>query len=295
MNQRIAVRAIIRKDEKTLLLRRAEGRPTILGKYELPGGKLGYGEQPEDALRRYLHDEAGLHIQTAQLFDAVTYIDHDDRDIQYGVITYLVSLTDSQHELQLSKNYDKYQWIKVQNIQQDEITDLTQLLLGIVEQEALTHEVTDKKNTLVANNSTSEKITIFSDGGSRGNPGPSACGYVIVNPRQEVIDEGGEYLGITTNNQAEYHGVRLGLERAIVLGYKRVDFKIDSMLVVNQMNGIYKIKNRELWPINERIHELMKQFDKVTFSHVRREFNQLADGMVNKTLDAHIADQQDKV
>jgi len=295
MNQRIAVRAIIRKDEKTLLLRRADGRPTILGKYELPGGKLGYGEQPEDALRRYLYDEAGLHIQTAQLFDAVTYVDHDDRDIQYGVITYLVSLTNTQQDIQLSKSYDKYQWVKVQNIQQNEITDLTQLLLGIIQQEALTHEITDKVNKSVANNSTLEKITIFSDGGSRGNPGPSACGYVIVNARQEAIDEGGEYLGITTNNQAEYHGVRLGLERAITLGYKRVDFKIDSMLVVNQMNGIYKIKNRELWPINERIHELMKQFDKVTFSHVRREFNQLADGMVNKTLDAHIAEQQHKV
>ena len=295
MNQRIAVRAIIRKDEKTLLLRRADGRPTILGKYELPGGKLGYGEQPEDTLRRYLYDEAGLHIQTAQLFDAVTYVDHDDRDIQYGVITYLVSLTNTQQDIRLSKSYDKYQWVKVQNIQQDEITDLTQLLLGIIQQEALTHEVADKANKSVANNSTLEKITIFSDGGSRGNPGPSACGYVIVNSRQEAIDEGGEYLGITTNNQAEYHGVRLGLERAITLGYKRVDFKIDSMLVVNQMNGIYKIKNRELWPINERIHELMKQFDKVTFSHVRREFNQLADGMVNKTLDAHIAEQQHKV
>ena len=92
MNQRIAVRAIIRKDEKTLLLRRANGRPSILGKYELPGGKLDYGEQPEDALARYLKDEAGLIIQTAQLFDVLTYIDHDDRDIQYVFILYLVSL-----------------------------------------------------------------------------------------------------------------------------------------------------------------------------------------------------------
>lgn len=295
MNQRIAVRAIIRKDEKTLLLRRANGRPTILGKYELPGGTLAYGEQPEDALRRYLHDEAGLHIQTAQLFDAVTYIDHDDRDIQYGIITYLVSLANIQHEVTLSPKYDKYQWAKVQNVQQNEITDLTQLLLGIIEQETLTNGIKEANDISVANNATQEKVTIFSDGGSRGNPGPSACGYVIINESQEVTDEGGEYLGITTNNQAEYHGVRLGLERAIELGYRRVDFKIDSMLVVNQMNGIYKIKNRELWPINERIHELMKQFDKVTFSHVRREFNQLADGMVNKTLDAHIVEQQHKV
>ncbi|MNH27411.1 bifunctional RNase H/acid phosphatase [compost metagenome] len=85
--------------------------------------------------------------------------------------------------------------------------------------------------------------------------------------------------------------MRIGLERALSLGIKRVDFRIDSMLVVNQMNGIYKIKNRELWPINERIRGLMTQFDKVSFSHVRREFNRLADGMVNRTLDEHESDQ----
>ena len=86
MQQRLSVRAIINEDGKALLLKRGNGRSTILGKYELPGGKLAYGEQPEDALRRYLHDDAGLHIQSSQLFDAVTYIDHDDRAIQYGVI-----------------------------------------------------------------------------------------------------------------------------------------------------------------------------------------------------------------
>lgn len=288
MNQRISVRAIIKKDGKTLLLRRANGRKTILGKYELPGGRLEYGEQPEDALRRYLHDDSGLHVQTAQLFDAVAYIDHDERDIQYIVVVYLVSLENSQHGITLSTNYDKYQWAKPHNLKQDALTDLTQLVLGIIEQDQIVHQTVqgdDKKTTV------SDKITVFSDGGSRGNPGPSAAGFIIVNSRQEAIDEGGEYLGITTNNQAEYHGVRLGLERALQLGYKRVDFKIDSMLVVNQMNGIYTIKNRELWPINERIRELITHFDKVTFSHVRREFNQLADGMVNRTLDQHLTQQ----
>ena len=95
------------------------------------------------------------------------------------------------------------------------------------------------------------------------------------------------YLGITTNNQAEYHGVRLGLEKALEMGAATIDFRIDSMLVVNQLNGTYKIKNRELWPINERIIELASKFEKVTFMHVKREFNQLADGMVNKILNAH--------
>src|SRR5690606_18292085 len=102
------------------------------------------------------------------------------------------------------------------------------------------------------------------------------------------IYEGGSYLGITTNNQAEYHGVRLGLEKARELGARSVTFHIDSLLVVNQLNGVYVIKNRELWPIHERIKELISQFDKVTFSHVKREFNQKADGMVNKILDARV-------
>lgn len=287
MKQRLSVRAIINEDGKALLLRRNNGRSSILGKYELPGGKLAYGEQPEDALRRYLHDDAGLHIQSSQLFDAVTYIDYDDRAIQYGVIVYLVNLTPQRHPMKLSGNYSKYKWHSMSNIQQSELTDLTQLLLGIIQQETLTEKSTEKTQLNDVNKSSEDAIVIYSDGGSRGNPGPSAAGYVVLNSSQEVIAEGGEYLGITTNNQAEYQGVRLGLEKAIELGYKKVDFKIDSMLVVNQMKGFYKIKNRELWPINERIRMLMTQFDRVTFTHVNRQFNQLADGMVNKTLDAH--------
>lgn len=288
MNQRISVRAIVRNNEKTLLLRRANGRSTILGQYELPGGKLDYGEQPEDALRRYLHDDAGLHIQTMQLFDAVTYVDHDDRDIQYGVIVYLVSLAQADRPVRLNQNYDKYIWQKVQNIQRNTVTDLSQLLLGIIQQKQLTDESNEKVRFKDVKYASDIATIIYSDGGSRGNPGPSAAGYVIMNQQQEILDQGGEYLGITTNNQAEYQAVRLGLEKAHAMGLRTIDFRIDSMLVVNQMNGIYKIKNRELWPINERIRELMTHFEKVSFSHVRREFNQLADSMVNQTLDAHI-------
>lgn len=287
MKQRLSVRAIINEDGKALLLKRSNGRPTILGKYELPGGKLAYGEQPEDALRRYLHDDAGLHIQSAQLFDAVTYIDYDDRAIQYGVIVYVVSLAPQRHPMKLSGNYNKYKWHSMSNVHQSELTDLTQLLLGIIQQEELTDKALAKTNINDVNKSSDDAIVIYSDGGSRGNPGPSAAGYVVLNSRQEVIAEGGEYLGITTNNQAEYQGVRLGLEKALELKYKKVDFKLDSMLVVNQMKGYYKIKNRELWPIHERIRLLMEKFDRVTFTHVNRQFNQLADGMVNKTLDAH--------
>jgi len=287
MKQRLSVRAIINDGGKALVLRRANGRPTILNKYELPGGKLAYNEQPEDALRRYLHDDAGVHIQSTQLFDAVTYIDHDDRGIQYGVIVYLVTPVSDGRPIKLNGNYNKYQWHSMSDFQQLELTDLTQLLLGIIQQAEITDKTFKTVKLSGAKNTAHNAVTIFTDGGSRGNPGPSAAGFIIIDPQQQVMAQGGEYIGITTNNQAEYHGVRLGLEKAIELKIKRVDFKIDSMLVVNQMKGFYKIKNRELWPIHERIRELMTAFEKVTFTHVRREFNQLADGMVNKTLDEH--------
>ncbi len=292
MKQRVSVRAIVQQEGRTLLLRRSTGRESILGKYELPGGKLAYGEQPEDALRRYLHDDAGLHIKSAQLFDAVTYIDHDDNSLQYIVITYNVSLAPLySHNVKLSGNYDRYRWQKLSKSHQEELTDLTQLLLGIMEQEAIADESIEVQQADDDKNTSEVTVTIYADGGSRGNPGPSAAGYIMLNSQQQVIAQDGEYLGITTNNQAEYQGVRLGLEKAAAYGATRVDFRLDSMLVVNQMNGLYRIKNRELWPIHERIRGLIKQFHKVTFSHVQREFNQLADGVVNKTLDEYLANR----
>jgi ribonuclease HI/ADP-ribose pyrophosphatase YjhB (NUDIX family) len=287
MNQRIAARAIVQIDQKTLLLRRAKGRSSIMGKFELPGGKLEYGEQPEDALARYLQVDADLILKTAHLLDVLTYIDHDDRDIQYVFILYTVSLKEDHLKVRLSENYDRFLWEKMQNIQQDTLTESAKLLLGISQQEVQSIDSTPLIDTDVKKSTDITKVLVYSDGGSRGNPGPSAAGFVVMNVQEHVIHEGGVYLGIATNNIAEYQGVRLGLEKALELGAREVEFYIDSMLVVNQMKGVYTIKNRELWPIHERILELMSQFDRVTFAHVKREYNQLADGMVNKILNAH--------
>jgi mutator protein MutT len=287
MKQHVATRAIIRKDGKTLLLRRSNGRENILGRYELPGGKLAYGEQPEDALKRCIKDATGLTTQTMQLFDVLTYVDRDDRDTQYVFIVYLVSLTSDGVKIRIGQNYDKYSWQKMSDIHQEDLTESTILLLGISQHRVQSVDLTKLAADDDINTSSSNHVIIHSDGGSRGNPGPSAAGFIIMDDYDHVLQEGGMYLGITTNNQAEYHGVRLGLEKALEMGARTVDFRIDSLLVVNQMNGIYKIKNRELWPINERIHALVAQFEKVTFAHVKREFNQLADGMVNKILNAH--------
>ena len=286
MKQKLSVRAILTEDAKALILRRSNGRESILGRYELPGGKLAYGEQPEDALRRYLHDDVGIHIKSAKLFDAVTYIDRDDRDTQYGVLVYTVEPSPQRHPMKLGGNYDTYEWYgDGSKVQQDDLTDLTQLLLGIIQQEEITDKALAKTENNDAKITTESHAVLFTDGGSRGNPGPSAAGYVIYTSDGTQVEEGGEFIGITTNNIAEYQGLLLGLTRAAVLGYRSVECKIDSMLVVNQMNGIYKIKNRELWPVHERIRILMNSFERVTFTHVMRSFNQKADSMVNKELD----------
>lgn len=130
-----------------------------------------------------------------------------------------------------------------------------------------------------------KEVKLYTDGGSRGNPGPSALGYVIIGMDGVQLAEGGRYLGITTNNQAEYQAVKSGLEEARKLGARTVWVYLDSLLVVNQMKGIFKIKNRDLWPIHEAIRELVKNFESVSFTHIPRELNRAADAMVNKTLD----------
>lgn len=132
------------------------------------------------------------------------------------------------------------------------------------------------------------QVKMYSDGGSRGNPGPSASGFVLLDMDDTILMKSGVYLGITTNNQAEYQSLRYGLEAAKKLGAREVDVYMDSMLVVNQMKGIFKVKNRDLWPIHEAIKEIAATFKKITYTHVPRELNKLADAEVNETLDAEL-------
>ncbi len=136
------------------------------------------------------------------------------------------------------------------------------------------------KNELFEN-----KITVHTDGGSRGNPGPAAIGVVLGEK------EYGEYIGHATNNQAEYQAVIFALKKLKqILGKKKaketeVDFRIDSELVVKQMTGKYKILEPELQPLFLEIWNSKLDFKKVNFEHVLREENRSADRMVNKVLD----------
>lgn len=133
-----------------------------------------------------------------------------------------------------------------------------------------------------------KRLKIYTDGGSRGNPGPSASGYVLYDESGNVVVDKGVYLGITTNNQAEYTALKLALEDAKKLGASEVMVFMDSLLVVNQMNGIFKIKNRDLWPLHDAIKQLAKGFKKISFNHVPREQNKVADAAVNRALDEQL-------
>ena len=134
-----------------------------------------------------------------------------------------------------------------------------------------------------------ESIKLYADGGSRGNPGPSAAGFVITDDRGDVLVDRGLYLGITTNNQAEYQALKFGLEEALKMSVTHVAVYMDSLLVVNQMKGIFKVKNRDLWPIHEAIMHATRSFQRVSFTHIPRELNKLADAAVNRVLDEQVS------
>lgn len=147
----------------------------------------------------------------------------------------------------------------------------------------------DSKEEIESNaeNNTSilKEIKLFADGGSRGNPGPSALGYVIQTMDDRIVVKKGEYLGVTTNNQAEYQALKSGMEEAARMRAEIVHVHMDSLLVVNQMLGVFKVKNRDLWPIHAAVKDIAAGFKKVTYTHVPRNLNKIADAAVNEALD----------
>lgn len=133
-------------------------------------------------------------------------------------------------------------------------------------------------------------IIVYTDGGSRGNPGPAASG-VVISQNGNVVKKIGKTLGITTNNVAEYTAVIEGLqwivENKATLGeYHAIHFYMDSLLLCQQLKGIYKIKQPHLQSLMHKIRQLESEITvPITYTHVRREHNKAADAMVNLALD----------
>lgn len=130
-----------------------------------------------------------------------------------------------------------------------------------------------------------KKLIIHTDGGARGNPGPAGIGVIARDEKNEVVFEISEYIGETTNNQAEYRAVVAAIKKAKEFGAEELDFYLDSELVVKQLKREYKVKNKDLAPLFVKIYNATISFKKVTFTHVPREFNKKADALANQAMD----------
>ncbi len=129
------------------------------------------------------------------------------------------------------------------------------------------------------------KYFIYTDGGARGNPGPSGIGFVIQKENGETFIEGGKYIGNATNNAAEYQALLLALQKAKDAGCGDVEIYMDSQLIVRQMTGQYKIKDQHLKVLAEQVKQLLSGFSRFNFTHIPREQNRRADFLVNQALD----------
>lgn len=130
-----------------------------------------------------------------------------------------------------------------------------------------------------------KELDIYTDGGSRGNPGPAGIGVVLYNSDGLAVEKVSEFIGEATNNQAEYNALIVGLQEAQNFKAKSVHCYLDSELVVKQLKGQYKVKNKNMKPLFTIVQGLIKNFESVKFSHVPREKNKEADRLVNEALD----------
>ena len=129
-----------------------------------------------------------------------------------------------------------------------------------------------------------ERVTIFTDGASQGNPGPAAIGVVIKDERGQIVSRISRGIGRTTNNQAEYRAIIAALEEAIRLGARQVKLNSDSELVVRQIGGKYRVKNAALKPLYQRVKQLQSHLESFAINHIPREQNTEADKLANAAL-----------
>ncbi|MFA6415902.1 MAG: ribonuclease HI family protein [Candidatus Paceibacterota bacterium] len=145
------------------------------------------------------------------------------------------------------------------------------------------------------------KFIIYTDGGSRGNPGVAGCGAVVADASNQVLKKASKALGTATNNEAEYQAVILGLEtlKKIISGEKlrqaEVEVKMDSQLVASQLAGTYQLREERLFPFFIKIWNYqVKDFPKIKFTYIPRAQNSLADGLANEAMDG-VGDNQNKL
>jgi len=172
------------------------------------------------------------------------------------------------HESWMNEN------INDKNITVDGNDDITDVQYNVIIDKILTH----------INIITIENHVLMFDGGSRGNPGPSGCGYVIYDPKYRIVYEGSLSLGRQTNNYAEYMGFILGVKKASELKISNLIVKGDSLLIINQMNGTYAVNSDNLKPLYNEAKNILQKFDNIQYIHVKRNNNCAADELANRAM-----------
>lgn len=275
MKQRIRVVGMVKTGDKTLVLKRSRGRTEAPVFWELPTGKIEFGEQPEEAIARTLHEYVGITAASIRLKDVITFVAPEGASrLDNLYIIYEITTTDKPNP---KIRYTAYKYV----------SDFTTAGLHLNGASSAVIEIENGKVITghLSHRDTASSDTIYVDGASRGNPGPSGIGYCIKDPAGNILEQGGEFIGFTTARAAEYYAMRKGIERAIALNLKTARFISDSAMVVNQLNGLLKPKNQDIIPIFNSIEKLLDNFDSVSFTHVPREENQIADREANLAID----------
>lgn len=283
MKQRIRVVGMIQNEKGVLVARKSQGRTDGEPLWELPTGKIRFGEQPEEAMDRMLEEYLGIEVtKKTTLHDVVTFMAQNpslgSSQLSNLYIVYRIDLH-AETKIDAKERYSAFKFIKPEEMGNYHLDEASVIVLE------MEGRPTGRENYKEVANS----ATVYVDGSSRGNPGPSGIGYRIVGENGQVLVEGGEFIGFATSRVAEYYALKEGCEQALELGLRSVRFVSDNLMMVNQMKGIYKIKNSDLLPIYDDIQEMLKRFDACAFMHVAREQNTAADRQAKLAIERQFA------
>lgn len=279
MKQRIRTVGIIKQEDTFLFFKRIQGRSEEVPIWELLTGKIQFGEQPEEAMSRALFEFAGVHAEKMILKDVITFIAPEGSSRLSNLYIVYNIILKKDEKISPEDRYSAYKYVK--------LDDLASLRLDEASLTAINIEEEKRENIQTVSRGVANGATIYVDGCSRGNPGPAGIGYYIIGADGQVLKQGGEFIGFASSRVAEYRALKMGIEQAKSLGLKSVRFVSDNLMAVNQLNGIYRVKNADLAPIYREIKQMVKDFEACTFVHIKRSQNRQADYEANLAVDRH--------
>ena len=276
MKQRIRTVGIIKNESGVLVLKRSRGRGIAPVFWELPTGKIKFGEQPEESMARSLTDYTGLVASSIKLKDVITFLAPEgSSQLSNLYIIYELGINGDIKPAPHDR-YTAYKFVKDFTTSNVHLSETTISVLEIEEGKVTSGRISAR--------GAANGIIINVDGASRGNPGPAGIGYCIYD-NNHLIERGGEFIGFATSRLAEYLAMRKGIERAIELGYKTVKFNSDNLMVVNQLNGVFSVKNQDVSYVYDDIQNKLDNFEAVSFTHIPRSKNTIADSEANVAID----------